>query len=56
MVGWRIAAVQIVTFGLLIFCGLGFYCTALKVNKKRGLREMIGLLKRFIKHKEKNDD
>lgn len=52
MVGWRIAAVQIVTFGMLNYCGLGFYHTALKVNKKRGLREMIGTMKRFIKYKK----
>lgn len=48
-VGWRIAAVQLLTGGILNFHGLGFYRTALKANYYRALREMIGTFKRFRK-------
>lgn len=54
MVGWRIAAVQLVTMGLLDFKGLGYVSTALKANKIRAMREMFGTLKRIIKIRKMN--
>ena len=53
MVGWRIAAVQIMTFGLLNFKGLGYANTALKANCKQGLKDMVGTMKRLMKVKFK---
>lgn len=49
MVGWRIAAVQIMSFGLLNYKGLGYFHTALHANLKKGLKDMIGTIKRLIK-------
>lgn len=49
MVGWRIAAVQIITLGLLNFKGLGYFHTALHANFKNGIIDMIGTIKRLIK-------
>lgn len=49
MVGWRIAAVQIITLGLLNFKGLGYFHTALQANFKNGIMDMIGTMKRLIK-------
>ena len=49
MVGWRIAAVQIMTFGLLNFRGLGFVHTALQANYSKGVKDFVGTIKRLIK-------
>lgn len=49
MVGWRIAAVQMMTFGLLNYKGLGYFHTALQANLKRGLKDMLGTMKRLNK-------
>lgn len=49
MVGWRIAAVQIMTFGLLNFRGLGFVHTALQANYSKGFKDFVGTIKRLIK-------
>ena len=49
MVGWRIAAVQIMSFGLLNYKGLGYFHTASHANLKKGLKDMIGTIKRLIK-------
>lgn len=49
MVGWRIAAVQLITMGLLDFKGLGFYHTALRANYGQGINEMKGTIKRLLK-------
>lgn len=54
MVGWRIAAVQIVTLGLLHYKGLGYYHTALSANYKKGIKEMIGTMKRLLKVRKNN--
>lgn len=48
-VGWRIAAVQIVTLGLLNFHGLGYICTAFNANYIRAFRDMAGTFKRILK-------
>lgn len=49
MVGWRIAAVQMITFGLLNYKGLGYANTALKASCKQGLNDMVGTMKRLMK-------
>lgn len=49
VVGWRIAAVQIMTFGLLNFKGLGYVNTALKAKYRQGVNDMIGTMKRLVK-------
>lgn len=49
MVGWRIAAVQMMTFGLLNYKGLGYANTALKASCKQGLNDMVGTMKRLMK-------
>lgn len=49
MVGWRIAAVQCLTGGILKFSGLGSYHTALRSNIFKGLKEAVGTAKRLIK-------
>lgn len=49
IVGWRIAAVQIVTLGFLHYKGLGFYHTALCANYKKGIIEMKGTIRRLLK-------
>ena len=54
MVGWRIAVVQMMTLGLLRFKGLGFYRTALHANKLKGLKEIWGTGKRFVKARKLN--
>lgn len=51
-VGWRIAAVQLLTGGILNFQGLGFYRTALKANYYRAFRELVGTFRRFLKLKK----
>lgn len=48
-VGWRIFPVQVMTFGMLNFKGLGVYRQALKSNIKTGIKNMTGTIKRFIK-------
>lgn len=52
MVGWRIAAVQIMTFGLLNYKGLGYFHTALHANLIKGLKDMLGTMKRLHKVKK----
>ena len=54
LVGWRIAAVQCLTGGILDYRGLGFYRTALKGNKARGIKDALGTAKRFIKLRGNN--
>lgn len=49
MVGWRIAAVQLVTWGILHFKGLGYVSTALKANYKKGIRDFKGTIQRLKK-------
>lgn len=49
MVGWRIAAVQLMTLGLLNFKGLGYFHLALKANYKKGINDFVGTIKRLIK-------
>lgn len=44
---WRISALQILTFGLLKFQGLGLYRLFLKVNLLKGIREFLGTIKRY---------
>lgn len=48
-VGWRIAAVQLLTGGILNFKGLGFYRTALHANFIRAFKDMLGTIIRFKK-------
>lgn len=55
MVGWRITAVQIMTYGLLNFKGLGYVRTAFKANYKKGIRDFIGTIKRLIKVRSKDN-
>lgn len=52
MVGWRIAAVQIMTLGLLRFDNLGYAHMAMQVRLAKGLREMAGTMKRFLKQRK----
>lgn len=52
MVGWRIAAVQIMTLGLLRYDNLGYAHIAMHVRLVKGLREMAGTMKRFFKLKK----
>ena len=47
--GWRIFPVQVMTFGMLDFKGLGIYRQTLKSGFKKGFNNMRGTLKRFIK-------
>lgn len=47
LAGWRIIAIQILTLGLLNFKGLGITHLVLKVNPLKGVRELIGTIKRF---------
>ena len=54
LVGWRIAAVQCLTGGILDYHGLGFYRTALKGNMARGIKDAIGTAKRLIKLRKDN--
>lgn len=49
LVGWRIAAVQCLTGGMLDFRGLGFYRTALEGNWAKGLKDALGTARRFMK-------
>lgn len=49
MVGWRIAAVQLITMGLLDLKGLGFYHMALRANYRQGINEMKGTIRRLLK-------
>lgn len=53
-VGWRIAAVQCLTGGVLNYHGLGFYRTALQGNIAKGIKEALGTAKRFIKLRKEN--
>lgn len=53
MVGWRIAAVQMLTFGILNFKGLGYVNTALSADFMQGMKDMIGTMKRLLKVKLK---
>lgn len=48
-VGWRIAAVQLMTQGLLNYTGLGYLYAAMKANKIKAARELIGTIRRFRK-------
>lgn len=50
-VGWRIAAVQLMTLGLLHFKGLGYMQTAMKAPKIRAIKDMLGTFKRLYKVK-----
>jgi len=54
LVGWRIAAVQCLTGGILDYHGLGFYRTALKGNMARGIKDALGTAKRLIKLRGNN--
>lgn len=54
-VGWRIAAVQLITHGLLHFIGLGYIQTAMKANKIGALRDMRGTLKRLCNVRKINE-
>ena len=49
LTGWRIIPVQLFTFGVLNFRGLGIYKQASSANVKIGINNMIGTIKRFIK-------
>lgn len=46
---WRILPVQVMTFGMLDFKGLGIYCQVSKSDIKMGIKNMKGTIKRFIK-------
>lgn len=48
-VGWRIAAVQLMTNGLLHFKGLGYVQTAMKAHIITAIRDMLGTMKRLFK-------
>jgi len=54
LVGWRIAAVQCLTGGILNYHGLGFYRTALRLNIAKGIKETLGTAKRFVQLRKKN--
>lgn len=47
LAAWRITALQILTFGLLKFQGLGISRLFFKVNFLKGAREFLGTIKRF---------
>ncbi len=47
LVGWRILAVKMLTYGMLKFNGLGLTRMSMSVGVLRGLREIAGTVKRF---------
>jgi hypothetical protein len=51
MVPWRVLAANVFSGLLLHFRGLGLLNLMLKSNKKRGMKELYGTVKRFIKNK-----
>ena len=51
MVPWRVLAANVFSGFLLHFRGLGLLNLMLKSNKKRGMKELYGTVKRFIKNK-----
>ena len=46
-VGWRLLPVQVMTYGMLNFHGLGIIRYTSIINFKSGIRNMIGTIKRF---------
>lgn len=49
LVGWRVAAVQLITGGILHFKGLGYYKTALHSDFVKGAKDAVGTAKRLLK-------
>lgn len=49
IVGYRVAAVQLLTGGILHFKGLGYYKTALHYNFIKGVKDAVGTAKRLLK-------
>lgn len=47
--GWRILPVQIMTFGILDFQGLGIFRQAIRANFLEGFKNMKGTIVRFIR-------
>ena len=52
-VGWRILAMNLVTLNFLRFEGLGLISLALKSNYKRGVKEVLGTIRRFLNNRKK---
>lgn len=50
-VGWRILTVQILSGHILSFHNLGYGKMALRANYKKGIKEMLGTIRRFYKAK-----
>ena len=48
-IGWRLMPLQLLTFGILKFKGLGIMKQARKLDLKEGINNMNGSLKRIIK-------
>lgn len=48
LVGWRVAAVQLMTGGILHFKGLGYYKTALHSSFVKGAKDALGTTKRLL--------
>lgn len=53
MAAWRIIAANLMSFFMLNFKGLGLIALAKQSNKKRGIKEIIGTIKRMVKNKKK---
>ena len=49
LVGWRVAAVQVITGGILHFKGLSYYKTALHSDFVKGAKDAVGTAKRLLK-------
>ncbi len=55
LTGWRILPVQLLTFGVLNYKGLGIFKQALLANVKTGFNNMRGTFQRLLKLKQKNN-